>query len=144
MFHGNYHYFFKTCVLSAIEFASTKVRENNVDCSTIELKVRLSPSKKNCCALFFLKIFKFLSQLFGHAGKMAWLERYDRFQILWCHNLVNKELLKHMLSNISQSKNNQTMKFVHLIKHRKINIFLQKLCRKWWGRETSSRCPFGS
>ena len=28
-------------------------------------------------ALFVLKIFKFLSWLFGHAGKTAWLERED-------------------------------------------------------------------
>ena len=59
------------------------------------LKVGLSPSKKNFFirfnnspsrmmknafyfilkALFFLKIFKVLSWLFGHVEKMAWLER---------------------------------------------------------------------
>ena len=44
----------------------------------------------------------------------------------------------HILSNISQSKNNQTMKLVQLIEHNKRDIFLQKLCGKW-GRETSSR-----
>ena len=58
-------------------------------------KVRLSLSKKNCVicliesplnimknvfcfiwkALFALKIFKFLSQSFGHVGKTVWLER---------------------------------------------------------------------
>ena len=57
-------------------------------------KVGLSPSKKiDICliespfkmmknafyfilkALFVLKIFKFLSRLFGHVGKTAWLER---------------------------------------------------------------------
>ena len=43
----------------------------------------------------------------------------------------------YILSNISQSKGNQTMKFVQLIEYNKGNIFLQKLCRKW-GRETSS------
>ena len=36
----------------------------------------------------------------------------------------------HILLNISQSKGNQTMKFGHLIEYNKINIFLQKLCRK--------------
>ena len=60
-----------------------------------KIKVGLSPSKKNCfiCfndspsemmknafrfslkALFFLKIFKFLSWLFGHGEKTAWFER---------------------------------------------------------------------
>ena len=29
----------------------------------------------NLKAVFGLKIFKFLSQLFGHAGKAAWLKR---------------------------------------------------------------------
>ena len=47
----------------------------------------------------------------------------------------------HILHNISQSKGNQTMKFGQLIEYNKINIFLQKLCRKW-GRETSSRPLF--
>ena len=36
----------------------------------------------------------------------------------------------HMLSNISQSKGNQTMKFGQLIEQNKRNIFLQKLCGK--------------
>ena len=31
-------------------------------------------------ALFVLWIFKFLSWLFGHVGKTAWLERQDEFQ----------------------------------------------------------------
>ena len=34
----------------------------------------------------------------------------------------------HILRNLSQSKDNQTMKFGQLIKYNKINIFLQKLC----------------
>ena len=46
----------------------------------------------------------------------------------------------HILSNISENKGNQTMKFGELIEYNKRNIFLQKLCGKW-GRETSSR-PF--
>ena len=36
----------------------------------------------------------------------------------------------HTLSNISQSKGNQTMTFGQLIEQGKINIFLQKL----WGK----------
>ena len=36
----------------------------------------------------------------------------------------------HILPNISQSKGNQTMKFGQLIEYNKINIFLQKSCRK--------------
>ena len=36
----------------------------------------------------------------------------------------------HILPNISQSKDNQTMKFGLLTDLNKINIFLQKLCKK--------------
>ena len=36
----------------------------------------------------------------------------------------------HILPNISQSKDNQTMKFGQLIEYNNRNIFLQKLCRK--------------
>ena len=46
-----------------------------------------------------------------------------------------------ILSNISQSKGNQTMKFGQLMEYNKRNIFLQKLCRKLdW--ETSPRPLF--
>ena len=65
-----------------------------IDSVTSVTFYRLSPSKKYCViffiesplklmgnafyfilkALFILKIFQFLSRLFGHAGKMAWLE----------------------------------------------------------------------
>ena len=34
----------------------------------------------------------------------------------------------HILSNISQGKDNQTMKLGQLIEYNKTNIFLQKLC----------------
>ena len=74
-----------------------------------QIKVGLSPSKTGCViclvesplkvmknafyfilkALFVLKIFKLLSQLFGHVGKTVWLER---LQNSWCHNLVSKQL----------------------------------------------------
>ena len=36
----------------------------------------------------------------------------------------------HILSNISQSKGNKTMKLGQLIEYNKRNIFLQKLCKK--------------
>ena len=41
---------------------------------------------------FVLKIFKFLSWLFGHAQKTARLERSCEFQNPWRHNLANKQL----------------------------------------------------
>ena len=36
----------------------------------------------------------------------------------------------HTLTNISQSKGKQTMKFGQIIEYNKRNIFLQKLCGK--------------
>ena len=43
-------------------------------------------------ALFILKIFKLLSQLFSHVEKTAWFERLGEPQSLWRHNLVYKKL----------------------------------------------------
>ena len=114
------------------------------------LKVGLSTSKKICLicfnespqkndekyfyfiwkVLFVLKIYKFLSWLFGHVGKQL-----DPFRSLWRQNLVNNY---NILPNIPWSKGNETMEFGQLIEHNKINIFLQKPCRKWC-RETTSR-----
>ena len=37
----------------------------------------------------------------------------------------------HILTNISQSKSNQTMKFGQSVEYNIRNIFLQKLCEKW-------------
>ena len=50
-------------------------------------------------------------------------------------------ITKHILPNISQSKRKQTMNFGKVIDYNKINIFLQKLCKKW-SREASSSRPF--
>ena len=47
----------------------------------------------------------------------------------------------HIFPNISQSKDNQTMKFGQLMEYKKKNNFLQKLGRKS-GRETSCRPLF--
>ena len=47
----------------------------------------------------------------------------------------------HILPNISQSKDNLTIKIVQLKEYNKRNIFLQKSCRKW-GKGTSSRPLF--
>ena len=120
-----------------------------------QVKVRLSlPSRKICfiCfkesplkmmnnafysalkALFVLKILKFLSWLFGC------IEKND---LTWKARLISKVMTSqtgsqtiavHILSNISQNKGNQTMKFEN-------KIFFQKSCRRW-GKETSSRPPF--
>ena len=112
-------------------------------CSHHELKVGLSPSKKICVicliesllkmmknafyfiliAVFVLKVFKFLSRLFGHV-----------VQKLTSKFMTSQPGLQtigiHILPNISQSKSNQIMKFGQLIEYNKRNIFLPKLCGK--------------
>ena len=91
-------------------------------------------------ALFFLKIFKFLSWIFGHVEKRAWLEDKVNFKIYdvtaWLQTIAI-----HILPDTSRSKSNQTMKLGQLIQYNKRKIFLQKLCRKR-GRETRSRLLF--
>ena len=85
-------------------------------------------------ALFVLKIFKFLSWLFGHVSKrldlkdMVNSKSYD--VTVWLTNNCNT----HM-PTISRSKGNQTMKFGQLIEYNMRNIFLQKLYAEC-GRET--------
>ena len=54
-------------------------------------------------AFFVLKIFKFLSWLFGHAEKKAWLEDKVIFQNSWRYNLVNKQLNLYELSQLIQA-----------------------------------------
>ena len=43
----------------------------------------------------------------------------------------------HILTNISRSKGNQTIKFGQLIEYNMKNIFLQKSYKKWWWRNYS-------
>ena len=79
-------------------------------------------------ALFVLQILKFLSRRFGHTGKT--LDQKDKvnFKI---HDVTSwLTTVIHKLSNISQSKGNQTAKFDQLIEYNKRNIVLQKLCAK--------------
>ena len=89
---------------------------------------------KNPCyfilkALFILGIFKFLSWLFGHVGKIY-------FNVYLQISLTSKFMTSqpgfqtmaiYLLSTILQSKGNQTMIFGQLIKYNNRNIFLQKL-----------------
>ena len=42
-----------------------------------------------------------------------------------------QKITVHILPNISRSKSNQAMEFGQVIEDNKINIFLQKPCRKW-------------
>ena len=121
------------------------------------LKVGLSPCKKNLfiCfndslskimknafyfilkALFVLKIFNFLSWLYGNVKnslirKIILISKFMTSQPVW------QRITIHILYNILQSKSNQTMKSGQILKYNKENIFLQKSCRKR-GTEASSR-----
>ena len=49
-------------------------------------------------ALFVIKIFKFLSRLFGNIGKTAWLERFENFEI----HEVTTWLTKNSNTDIAQ------------------------------------------
>ena len=105
--------------------------------------------------LFVLKIFEFLSCLFGHVDKMVWLEREVKFQNLWRQNLVNRHLQYtcFTISYYQCSSHTGTSQLIccanqltgfymrrilvvkKLIEYKQRNIFLQKLCRQW-GRGT--------
>ena len=95
-----------------------------------------SPLKMIKCFLFHLKkLFPFSKNLsFCHDFLVMQEKRLDQKDkadfkthhvTIWFTNNG-----KNILPNISQSKDNQTMKFGQLIEYNKINIFLQKLFRK--------------
>ena len=122
------------------------------------IKVGLSPCRKNLLdlfewkpfkyekcfllhhkGLFVLKILNFLSWLFGHLEKTAWLGKVNlKFMT---PQPGQQTITVYTLPNIPRSERNQTMKFGQLTEYNKKNIFLQKLCRKC-DRETSSRHLF--
>ena len=88
-------------------------------------------------ALFVLKMFKFLSWLFGQAAKR--LDKKDKINFKFCD--VTVWLTNNCNTLIAQywrSKGNQTMKFGQLIECNLRNIFLEKSYTKC-GRETSPR-----
>ena len=78
---------------------------------------------------FAIKIFKFLSQLFGHVGNS--LIRNIRLTSKFMTSQPGLQTITiHILPNISRSNGNQTSKLGQLIEYNKRNIFLQKLCGK--------------
>ena len=120
-----------------------------------EFQVRLSSSKKICVICLIESALKMMKNAFYSILKdievfvtTFWscrkngLIRKMRLTSKFIMSQPGLETIAiHILSNISQSKGSQTMKFGQLIEYNKRNIFLQKLCRKW-GRETSSRPLF--
>ena len=81
-------------------------------------------------AFFVLKIFKFLSRLFGHVGKNGLIRKIRLTSKFMTSQPGLEKIAIHILPNISQSKGNQTMKLGQSLEYNKRNIFLQKLCGK--------------
>ena len=77
--------------------------------------------------LFVLKLFKFLSRLFGKNGLIRKLRLTSKFMT---SQPGLQAIAIHILPNISQSKGDQTMRFGQLIEYNKGNILLPKLCGK--------------
>ena len=78
-------------------------------------------------ALFFLKIFKFFSSLFGHVAER--LDKRDQvnFKIYGFTAWLPESCNIYILSNISRIERNQTMKFGQLIECNMRKVFLEKL-----------------
>ena len=77
-------------------------------------------------ALFIFEIFTFLSWLFGNVEK--WLDKKVKVNSN-NYDITDKTtniITMHILPNISRCKNNQAVKFGHIIEHDMINIFLHK------------------
>ena len=91
-----------------------------------------SPLKMTKSAFYFtrkvlivLKIFKFLSLIFGLVEEqLDWKDKVN-FRI---YEILPGELTIsiYILTNISRSKDNQAMKFVQLIAYNVRNVFLEK------------------
>ena len=76
-------------------------------------------------ALFDFEKFTFLSRLFGEVEKLLHEKARVNFKV---YGVTEWRVYyyKHILSNISRSKGNQTMKFRQLIENNLRNIFLEK------------------
>ena len=86
-------------------------------------------------AFIVLKIFEWLSWLLGCVEKKKCLIRQIR---LFSKFMTSQSTITiYILSNISRSKGNQTMKFDQVIEHNKRKKFPQKSWRRW-GKESSS------
>ena len=76
-------------------------------------------------ALFVLKIFKFLSWLFGHV-KNGLIRKIRLISKFMTSQLGKQTIAIDILHNISRSKDYRAIKLGQLIEYNKRNIFLQK------------------
>ena len=81
-------------------------------------------------ARFVLKLFKFLSRLFGYVGKNGLIKKIRLTSKFMTSQPGLQTIARYILSNISQSKGNQTIKFGQSIKYKKRNFFSSKIMRK--------------
>ena len=80
-------------------------------------------------ALFTLEIFEFLPWIFSHVEKR--LDKITRLILQFMTSQTGNQIIViHILHNISASKCNQAMNFVHLIDYNARNISPQKSFRK--------------
>ena len=83
-------------------------------------------------ALSVVKIFQFLSRIFGHVEKR--LHKKDKVNLKFMTSQPGKQTIAiHIMSNISRSKGNQTKKFGQLIEYDIRDIFLEKSYSKCCG-----------
>ena len=106
------------------------------------IKVRISLPKKNCVFYLIEKCFlnlksSFLSQdilvfvtTFWSCRKNGLTRKIRSTSKFMTSQPGLQTIAIGILSNISQSKGNQTMKYGQLIEYNKRNNFLQKLCGK--------------
>ena len=90
-------------------------------------------------AIFVLKIFKFLSWLFGQV-KNSLIRKIRIISKFMTSQSGKQTIAIHILPNVTRSKGNQEMKFHRLWEYNMRNIFLEKSYTKYGG-ETIPR-PF--
>ena len=92
-------------------------------------------------ALFFLKIFKFLSCLFGSVEKNSSIRETRLVSKSMTSQPGQQTIAIHILPNISRSKGNQTMKFGQLTEYNMSNISVEKSCTKCAGETIARPLP---
>ena len=76
------------------------------------------------------KVFKFLSWLFGHVKKKAWLKKIGLILKFITSQPGKQRIGMHWLSNISKSKVKQTIKFGQLIEIFFLKSYTQNVVKK--------------
>ena len=90
--------------------------------------------------LFVFKCWNFFPDFVGDVEKR--IDRMARVSFKICEPCIGKLIIIiPILTNISRSKDNQTMKFGQLVEYNMGNIFLRKSYWKW-GRKVSFRLLF--